>query len=352
MPARSLTACFELVTPAFASGALPKEFAELRVEAIVGQLRRWWWAQAPLRPHNGGFVLDKAEAFADALFGAAGTDDSGPNAKKGQGAFLNTLRKSSVVPGDKLAELKVLFGPLWGNRDQWLWKSSPTASALPHFEVSFLMRPKRPEGHDDEALVNGLSRALKLWGLLGGLGAGQRRGFGSVRLKELSDNGDPARTWSVPGTKDDFVAMLEEFLPAMGSGLGPHSFGSFGAGAPSASIWMTEMPNCSDGLHALGCIQSALLSVWGQLPNKGKMKFPIDLMSNQFNPRQREPSPFHFHVAPIGSSMAIVLSILPRVGNYPQDRVDWIVGQGATHKSLVQRLGMQRVLPPDDGPTP
>jgi CRISPR type III-B/RAMP module RAMP protein Cmr1 len=72
MPARLLTARFELVTPAFASGARPEDSAELRVEAIIGQLRRWWWAQAPLDTCNGGFNVNKAKAFADALFGAAG----------------------------------------------------------------------------------------------------------------------------------------------------------------------------------------------------------------------------------------------------------------------------------------
>jgi hypothetical protein len=360
MPGRSLTACFELVTPAFASGALPEKFAELRVEAIVGQLRRWWWAQAPLHTCNGGFDLDKAKAFADALFGAAGSDESGSNAKKGQGAFLITLCKSSVVPRKKSAGLEDLFGPLWGNRDQWLWKSSPTASALPHFEVSFLMRPKRPERDkfNDEDLVEGLFRALALWGLLGGLGAAQRRGFGSVRLTKIADKGDncgPTQTWSAPDTKDEFVARLEERLPAMGSGTGPFDFGAFGAateGTPKAAIWMAEVPNCNDGPHALGCIQSALLSVWGHLPNKGKMKFPIDLMSIQSEGGGRSPSRFHFHVSQFGSSIAVILSVLPVNAPNLADYGEVAAERNADVRRLVDQLGMQRVLPPDSGPTP
>jgi hypothetical protein len=356
MLARSLAARFELVTPAFASGARPEDSAELRVEAIVGQLRRWWWAQAPLDTCNGGFNVNKAKAFADTLFGAAGTDDPGSSAN-GQGAFLITLRESSVAPVAKGVELEYLFGPLWGKRKQWLWT---TSAARPVFEVSFLMRPKRPDGHHDKALTDGLFQALALWGLLGGLGAGQRRGFGSVQLIKLCDSDDPTGS-SSPGTKDEFVTRLKDHLPRFGLGSGPHSFGSFGVGAPSAAIWMTEPLQSANGLDALQTVQKHLSSLRDELDAAGTLtrvgtpprkQYPINLMSDQSNPQQRKPSPFHFHVARIGSSLAIVLSVLPRVGNYPQNRAAWIIGQAATPKSLVERLGMQRVVPRDSRAPP
>lgn len=348
--ARRLTACFELVTPAFASGADPQR-AELRVEAVIGQLRRWWWAQAPLDP---SFKSDDPAAFANALFGAAGTD----NGKTGQGAFLVMLSRSDLAPNTPCMTLRKLFGPAWHEDRTWLWAQPPR-----FFDVEFLLRPRRPvtKGTDDVSLVAGLRRALILWGLLGGIGAGQRRGFGSVRLVKLCEECATTPLWSAPGTKDEFVRTLSDLLPNMGMKSGPYQFGSFGGGAPAASIWMAELANCNNGKAALYTLQQHLSALRDYLDSTGALvrvgwpprkQYAINVLSHQSNAEGRNPSRFHFHVAQLDSSMALVLSVLPREDHYRADRAAWIVGKATTPESLVKRLGMKRVLPCPSGAAP
>lgn len=343
MPTHALSARFELVTPAFASGAQPQVCAELRVEAIIGQLRRWWWAQAPL---DAAFDGPEAANFADTLFGAAGSED-GAAGGKGQGAFLITLRQSSVVAMNRANGLRELFGPLWSRRSQWLWTNSN--NARPGFTVDFLVRPSKLRGskHDDRSLIRGLRRALSLWGLLGGMGAGQRRGFGSVQLMELKVPADDEPNWSFPSSPTEYVTRIVSILPTpIASRGGPHAFGSFAdKGTPPASVWMAGLPNCADGKAALQSIQTALVALKsGVAPREPTT---ISVLSNQFNPNPRKPSPFHFHVARVGTSMCVVLSVLQRAGGYPANRADWITGRDPTGNSLVQRVGMTRVLPGD-----
>lgn len=345
MSIRSIEARFELVTPAFASGARPEQTAELRAEAIVGQLRRWWWAQAPLAFSAGErFEHGKAEAFADVLFGSAGSDDA--SAGKGQGAFLIALGESRVAP-DNPSRLRDLFGPLWKDRPKWLWSAS--ANIQPTFTVSFLLRPAKARSPEqDAALVDGLRRAIVLWGLLGGLGAGQRRGFGSVQLIEVRMEGQGGVAWQAPGSAKDFAAKVASELPAAVGSCGvPQGFGSFAAnGTPPASVWIAELPNAQDGIAGLEHIQTQLKALQSSLGAGAAANRALDLLSDQTDPRHRRPSPFHFHIARIGASMAVVLSVLPRQGGYPQDRTDWIVGQNnGGVPSLVQRLNMSKILP-------
>jgi hypothetical protein len=351
--AHSISARFELVTPGFASGARPEDFAELRTEAMIGQLRRWWWAQAVLdEAFQGpkGFDVGKATTFADVLFGAAGSED-GASDGTGQGAFLIMLRESTVAPMSKSTGLEDLFGPLWRRRSQWLWTAPP--NTRPSFTVAFMLRPSRirTSKHNDASLTLGLRRALALWGLLGGMGAGQRRGFGSVQLVEMTVAGGDEPSWMPPRTIAEYLARLAETLPGqLGSRGTPQEFGSFAAaGTPPASMWIAQLPNCGDGKAALDTIVLQLRNLKTDIvSNQPTLTINniIDLFSNQGNPRQRKPSPFHLHVARIDSSIGLILSVLPRADCYPPARAAWITGEAQAVMSLAERLHMTQVAPP------
>lgn len=190
-----IEAQLRVVTPLFAGGAELENTAEVRASAIKGMLRFWWRALAWSR-HGGDLEAIRREE-AD-RFGST----------EGASPF-----RLSVDDTQKLER----------------WKKDDVSQALKKFNGAQylgygLMKPLRPcFGADGTFTIRLVSPAgipgdvldaLKVWGLLGGLGSRTRRGYGSLALEEIRKEGETV--WSAPRTVDDYLDTLRDLLqPAM-----------------------------------------------------------------------------------------------------------------------------------------
>jgi CRISPR-associated protein Cmr1 len=212
----TLQATYRIVTPLFLGGANLDQEAELRVPSIKGALRFWWRA---LRwPRVCGDTKDNAEAFQKlhaedaALFGSTSS---------GQGKMLFKIptfyqRDSSnkqVASGDILRSGDDVIGP--GAR--YLGYGVMEAYDGINTVAGRLTRPAILAPYDftlqitsREAIPEQVLDALKLLGLLGGLGSKSRKGYGSLTLLKLRGSGVD---WTCPQTTEHYIEGLKQFLP-------------------------------------------------------------------------------------------------------------------------------------------
>jgi CRISPR-associated protein Cmr1 len=209
-----VTATFEVVTPLFLGGADPASTAELRAPSIKGMLRFWWRALAWSR--HGGDV-DAVKEEESRLFGSAGAESGEAQGSAGQASFI--LRVHSINGSKRLSKGDVLkqedrpvgsgmrylgYG-LFGEKQGQLERPClfDHGSAAP-FQFLVDLVSRRPF---DSSILN----ALKVMGLLGGLGSRVRRGYGSLSLVSLAGDGE---AWKPPAGSDDYIRQLRAAIGA------------------------------------------------------------------------------------------------------------------------------------------
>jgi CRISPR-associated protein Cmr1 len=227
MARETVTATFEIVTPMFIAGANNGRdgVPELRVPSILGALRFWWralaWARLPAGDLND--AIRRLKEWEAELFGSAQT---------GQGRFVARVTVPAALPVQgaptdfNAAQSSVAGYTGWLNgappgltpqqrRRRWqdrsagvaylagqgltshlpdtqthgaLKRTRDTRPSIAHgsFNLMFLSR----EPVFDRALGGAptIREAVLAFGLLGGLGARTRRGFGSIRLVSLTNS--------------------------------------------------------------------------------------------------------------------------------------------------------------------
>ena len=190
--ATRIDAACRVVTPLFSAG-VDRDRPELRAPSVKGVLRYWWRALAWSR--SGG-DLDAVRQQEDALFGSA----SGGRSKVSM-QLVPDVEPSSVqvnevltVPGtprtvgDGARYLGYGLMEAFGSRKGQLARACFRAP----FDFTVRMRGRDLEAYD----VASLQDALIALGLLGGLGARSRKGYGSVILRSLRVDG--ADRWRAP----------------------------------------------------------------------------------------------------------------------------------------------------------
>lgn len=195
-----LVATYRLTTPMFCAGA-NQEAAELRPASFKGVLRFWYRALA-LGQYNG-----KWEDVRDAesrLFGSTRT---------GQAQVLLSLKVLEPIKEiPKHVKVEGGWAYLAGQglvkyiKDaQGMLTQRPAIAPGLRFEVTCLFR--KPNENDLEAV----RKSLLAVGLLGGLGARSRRGFGSLTLEKLEQTKDKVveASWKL----DKVEETLRSFLP-------------------------------------------------------------------------------------------------------------------------------------------
>jgi CRISPR-associated protein Cmr1 len=209
-----VTATFEVVPPLFLGGADPASTAELRAPSIKGTLRFWWRALAWGRHAGEPEVLKKIQAEEARLFGAAGTESIDGGGTAGQASFLlrvHSIDGSKRIPkGETLKHegrlvgagmryfgygLMGAFGEKQGQLERPCLFDHGSAASL-QFSADLVSR--RPL---DPSVVN----ALKVMGLLGGIGSRVRRGYGSLSLVSLTGDVD---AWEQPAAGDGYARQL------------------------------------------------------------------------------------------------------------------------------------------------
>lgn len=276
-----ITATFEVVTPMFLGGAEnadDKKTAELRAASIKGQLRFWWRALHYSRAVylSGGNEQKALVALREREQRLFGSSDK----KNGQSSFIIKLA-DSVAPLNKLMVGSILadssgrshrtvqrgdervqeylypgvgylgygllkpFGKNAGSLDR------PCITARQFFSITLIFKPSVSTADQGEIVDT-----IKLFGLIGGLGARTRRGFGSlalVDLKKVVDDGgnEFKEIWKRPLTKDKYKEELKALIqPATiqsGNNLSVTCF------AVESRIDVTNWEE-SDSIHALDYI--------------------------------------------------------------------------------------------------
>ncbi|MBX3197808.1 MAG: type III-B CRISPR module RAMP protein Cmr1 [Labilithrix sp.] len=207
MTIERIEATYRVVTPLFSTGADPEQ-AAVRIPSFKGVLR-WWW-RALAWPRLGG-KLDAIRAEEDALFGSA---------RSGRGKVTMRLVRCNAPPpirggealkdggGAKPGARYLSYGVIeapgqGGGRD----RSRAFLNAPFTFTVELLARVER-----DSSRRGSLLDALKAVGLLGGMGAKSRKGYGSLMLESLSIDGSASE--QAPTSIDALADAIGQLLAA------------------------------------------------------------------------------------------------------------------------------------------
>ena len=216
---KRIKAKFQVVTPCFLGGANHEEEAELRLPSIKGALRFWWralnYAQImPAQKKNNGIIASLREKEGK-LFGSSDQD-------QGQSSLIMHLSAESQKPleieaGEVLCDKP---GKVVGVGARYLGYGVMEAFARPknNIEAGQLTRPclKVPFeftlqiGAREQKYLEDVLPALKLLGLLGGLGSKSRKGYGSLNLIELK--GDGVGAWQKPADENEYKKQLSDLL--------------------------------------------------------------------------------------------------------------------------------------------
>lgn len=215
----TVSARFVLTTPMFLGGA-GGQADGIRPPSVKGALRFWWralnWGQhraltekkPTLSPGQRDIEALKTLHEEEArLFGIAA--DEGSGGPRGQGVFLLTAKAEGMQPWNPgvMAQTKQ---PGWiyalgqglckHEKDRGGFVLTRSALTGGGFEVELCFRP----GCDDKDRQS-VIQALRVFGLLGGLGSKARRGWGSVSLVALSVGDQPQ---ALPKSQQEYIDAL------------------------------------------------------------------------------------------------------------------------------------------------
>ncbi|MEO5347539.1 MAG: type III-B CRISPR module RAMP protein Cmr1 [Magnetococcus sp. YQC-9] len=210
MPRRTITATFTITTPMFLGGVDQNAEPLLRVASLRGMLRWWWRALHYPQFYVAAYKSDPARAQAAALDSLRqaeirlfGSNDQGQGAVHMRLQTVAPLRIIKVAPQQKLMNGRAVVGSgacylagqglmvAIGNDAGTLLRSCIDPNQT--FTLNLMVKPDLLP-----ADIEGLLRAIKALGLLGGIGSRARRGWGSVSLTSLTAEGfdgmDPSFT--------------------------------------------------------------------------------------------------------------------------------------------------------------
>ncbi len=185
-----IEAKFRIVTPMFLGGA-DQQAEDIRPSSVKGMLRFWWralnWSRfRSVAGETDDSALKELHDEEARLFGSAANDKTG-----GQGVFLLSVRHASI----SLENVKVV--PFTG--ESYLSglglkdRNRVVAKKENDFLIALRFRPSANLTKDIESV----KEALRLFGLVGGLGSRSRRGFGSV-VGLVKDG----KEWRLPTEKE------------------------------------------------------------------------------------------------------------------------------------------------------
>ncbi len=317
-----LTATFRIVTPMFLGGAGHEvDPGSIRMPAIKGALRFWWralhWgrmvADHPNDRNQALQELHRREAF---LFGIA-ADETGAGGRRGQGLLLPRVTMIKPLPqvihnwppskpNDPGAYLG--FGVVASGRGITARPHRQALSEGGRFEVRFLVRPAPRTGsspYDRQEMLDGFVDALRLFGLLGGLGARARKGLGSVALLTLNGEKQDLEPAAHARALNDLLKKYprQPDLPP------------FTAFSDQARI--VRVGNTGEARQAILLLERHYKACRKSEENRAvARRYPFGLPLNMDDPRKadtknRRASPLFMHVHPTGKTFSAFILYLP-----------------------------------------
>ncbi|MGI6363387.1 MAG: type III-B CRISPR module RAMP protein Cmr1 [Bacillota bacterium] len=192
-----IVATYKIVTEMFMGDKDPNTSARLRVASVKGALR-FWFRAISLAQYQTWEKVQEAEAD---VFGGINK----------QAAILMSLEgfsKLSTKPNSQIwkgGRGYLAYGlereKTSGNKKEL----RPYIEPRQIFSLNFLVRKSNID-------ISNFLKAVKLLGLIGGLGSRSRRGFGSVVLKSLLIDGN--EEWNSATTVDDLKKQIQSVVPA------------------------------------------------------------------------------------------------------------------------------------------
>ncbi|WP_372084405.1 RAMP superfamily CRISPR-associated protein [Tistrella mobilis] len=305
--------------------------AEIRPTEIKAALRFWWRALAWGRGVRTAQALKEQE---DALFGAAADEGRNGAGGRGQGAFLLRVRSDRVRGIDPGTSLPMLFTQKAGPRQ-------PTAEAVAGaqyagygliatgknpttmrpgihvgntFDVILLPRPTLTTARRAELL-----QAVRLFGLLGGIGGRVRRGFGSVTLRKLIVDGRPT---DGPADIDDYIAAVQELMPTANTSGEPDWTAFFGTSSGMGTLCGITPDVCASPLSVIDAFGRHLKgyrkALGAGVPQKIALGLPqhhngsSELSTLEAGNKQgRRASPVMLHVHRLSDGYVGVVTVFP-----------------------------------------
>lgn len=228
--------------------------------SIKGLLRFWWraiqWQRLRAAAGSDDEALKRLHDGEQALFGAA-ADDRWP--ARGQSRVLITASSENAVASPASQQFQAVAYLL----GQGLWDSTakpPCLGQSPSRITGFTLSLRFHKSIDRKQYES-VIEALWIVGLLGGLGARSRRGFGSLCLTGWSglDPGISER-FPVPGTSDDYRNVLVGAAGELARGDLP-PFTAF-SGRTRIDLSTSDAANTSDfpGMRVLSTANAAMMN--------------------------------------------------------------------------------------------
>jgi len=308
----SLTATYRVVTPMFLGGAEPTMEAELRVPSFKGALRFWWraimWSEVQ--------DVVKLREWEAGLFGSS---------EKGQSKLLMYLQVP-VASNQKVIEK---WPPSswqrytgYGLRDKGERRFIPVGQEL---VVKLNLR------RCDSMEFSQMLAALKLLGLVGGLGSRSRKGWGSVTLSKLD-----GAEWRCPSDATSWRATIESLIPRECSDTAP--FSAF----TKASLWNHgPLKDLRSAQQWLG--QRYLTCVKTTTPKPDRAQFGLPRSFGNGPRTERRGSPLFLHVHDCGNGNALPTALwLP--SNFLPD-APRIPGDGVSARRFLETLSSASTSP-------
>ena len=323
-----IEACFRLETPALAGEADPRRGASIRVPGLLGAMRRVFWLLAPTavacRGENDRFEEQRAQKVIGELLGAAASEAHGRQGAQGQFLF-------SLPSGDPAGQfdaidsvLSQLAGPILRQRRPG--SSGGNNAAFHHVPAgaTFRLRLRQRSGDDQgDQHQQQMLDLLKAFGLIGGVGAATRRGFGSLTMTELTVGGE---SQTLPGNAEAYeaacLALVEK--DAAFKDTEPQYSGLWSGNGVHAAIYVRHDVNRANA--AVSALANDVISY-----ARGWQKYsPDTVFSHQADHdwklslsappnAKRAPSPVLFHVREHQDHTSTVTSILAPIGSSSKD---------------------------------
>ncbi len=311
---KRIKAKFEVVTPCFLGGANHEEEAELRLPSIKGVLRFWWRALnyariAQTKQKKNNDIIASLREKEGKLFGT-----SDPGKDQGQSSLIMRLSAGSQKPSEiKAGEVlcdkpgKVVgigarylgYGVMeaFASKKQGTQAGELTRPCLKApFEFTLQIGAKNQE-HLEDVLP-----ALKLLGLLGGLGSKSRKGYGSLNLMELKVSG--VDTWQKPANENQYKNQLSDLLkPTLDYGKEPE----ISAFYFQTRICLTKFKH-QTSMEVINSYGREMQDY--RRGKKGKEVFGLPQGKVKPEEHERRASPLFFHVHKIGSEFVGVALLL------------------------------------------
>ncbi len=239
-----LEATFRIVTPMFIGGADQTPDDGIRPPSVKGALRFWWralnWGRFYKQEQDETNALKALHKEEGRLFGLSAKTKKG-KPLGGQGTFLMTVRHNEPKKTEE-DTVHTSFKPTrqktnqHGNRmpdenhlaaARYLGYGLITAFTSVNRNTGEI---KRKAGQLERGCLNenqiftvtlafrkqvdeSVLAALKMFGLLGGLGSRSRHGMGSIALEKMvCDKKEEKETWTAPTTQEKYQSEVKQLL--------------------------------------------------------------------------------------------------------------------------------------------